>query len=97
NAIPMEKPLMTPTHYTIKEAEGFTQGTRNFETDQIRVKSRENGKVVLISLDKKYQVIMPTTFKYRDIALEMSGFNLELPRVWKKGDKLTIKYTVALE
>ena len=97
NAIPLEKPLMTPTHYTIKEAEGFTQGTRHFETDQIRVKNRKNGKVVLISLDKKYQVLMPTTFKYRDISLEMSGFNLELPRIWEKGDNLTIKYTVALE
>ena len=97
NAIPMETPLMTPTHYTIKEAEGFYQGTRSFETDQIRVKSKENGKVVLISLDRKYQVIMPTPFKYRDIALEMSGFNLKLPSTWKKGEKLTIKYTVALE
>ena len=58
---------------------------------------KENGKTVLITLDKKYNVTMPTIFKYRDIGLEMTGFNLKLPCDWKKGDKLTIKYTVALE
>ncbi len=91
------KPVVTPSHHTIKETEGFNQDNHEFITDTIRMKNIDTGKTLVIKFDRKYAIITATPMKYRDVALPMSGFSLKLPQVWKKGDKMTISYTAVVE